>query len=124
MEPVAAPDGVDPVDCGMGGSDSNSEAPNEDDGLNALIPENPVVCGCMGDIEMEGAEVPFVVPVAWLEKPVNESDKFDVVVLITEGEPDVDGLPCDVLGFQSLLNVNEVAMLDMCDPPGGLEGRP
>ncbi len=37
---VAGVDGAD----GMGGSDSSSAAPNDEDGLNALMPLNPVVC--------------------------------------------------------------------------------
>lgn len=59
--------GVLGADCGIGGNDSNSAAPNEEDGLKALIPLNPVFCGCNGaaeEIEIDGAADAAVVAVA------------------------------------------------------------
>lgn len=60
------PPGVVGADCGIGGRDSSSAAPKEEDGLNALSPANPVFCGCNGlaeDTEMDGAEDVAVAPV-------------------------------------------------------------
>jgi len=39
--PVAL--GVVGLDCGIGGSDSNKDAPNDDVGLNGLMPLKPVI---------------------------------------------------------------------------------
>jgi len=59
--------GVVGADCGIGGSDSRSAAPNVDDGLNGLSPPpKPVFCGCRGlagETEMDGAEDVIVAPV-------------------------------------------------------------
>jgi hypothetical protein len=74
--------GVVGSDCGIGGSASSSDAPNDDVGLKVLIPAvNPVVCGRSG------------APVGWLDSavlpvgcPPNEpksgSDKVDPVVVL------------------------------------------
>jgi len=56
---AASSAGVDGSDCGIGGSASSSDAPNDDVGLNALTPAvKPVVCGRNG------------APVGWLDKKV------------------------------------------------------
>lgn len=60
------PEGVGGLDCGIGGSDSSNDAPNEDVGLNALRPVKPVACGWRGAVE-EKAGVAAVLPVGWLE---------------------------------------------------------
>ena len=53
------------VDCGIGGRDSSSEAPNDDVGLNALIPLNPVVCGFNGgENVIDGVVAPVTLDVA------------------------------------------------------------
>ena len=56
---AASSAGVDGSDCGIGGSASSKDAPNDDVGLNALTPAvNPVVCGRNG------------APVGWLDRNV------------------------------------------------------
>lgn len=48
----------------IGGKDSNNDVPNDDEGLNALSPLNPVVCGLSaGDKEVEGEPDAVVAPV-------------------------------------------------------------
>jgi len=37
-----------PSDPGTGGNDSNKEAPNEEEGLNVVMPAKPVVWDCRG----------------------------------------------------------------------------
>ena len=83
------PAGVEGAD-GMGGSDSRSAAPNEDEGLNAFRPLNPVVCRCSGaappadEIEIDGAPPEMeVAPVGWEEteeKRVSENVEPAVVL--------------------------------------------
>lgn len=76
--------GVPGLEPGIGGSDSKSEAPKEDEGLNALRPLKPVICGLsVGDIE--GAALPEVVvaPVGWVERDENmESENPELVVAV------------------------------------------
>jgi len=56
---AASVSGVVGADCGIGGSASSSDAPNDDVGLKALTPPpKPVVCGRKG------------APVGWLDKTV------------------------------------------------------
>lgn len=88
---VASTAGVVGADCGIGGSASRSDAPNDDVGLKALTPAlYPVVCGRNG------------APVGWLESavlpvgcPPNElnagSENVDPVAVV-EG---VEGLALD-----------------------------
>jgi len=62
--PVTA--GVVGPEPGIGGSDSNNEAPKEDDGLNGFRPLNPVRWDLMGGREgtcIEGADEAAVAPV-------------------------------------------------------------
>lgn len=107
---------------GMGGRDSKSAAPKEDDGLNGLRPLKPVFCGCSGaagDTEMDGfdglnepSEV-VVAPVGWLasdEKSVSENIEL---VPVADGAcgPAPAGLP-----WPDLLNENSDATLAMTDP--------
>jgi len=79
---AASSAGVVGADCGIGGSASSSDAPNDDVGLNALSPAvKPVVCGRSGT------------PVSWLDstvlpvgcpptEPKSESEKVDPVVVV------------------------------------------
>jgi hypothetical protein len=74
--------GVVGADCGIGGSASSSDAPNDDVGLNALtLPPKPVVCGRNG------------MPVGWLDNAVlpvgcppselkMESEKVEPVIVV------------------------------------------
>jgi hypothetical protein len=47
--------------CGIGGNDSMSDAPNDDDGLKGLIPPKPVDCGLRVGDTVIGAPEPAVV---------------------------------------------------------------
>ena len=94
-DPAAGVDGCE----GIGGKDSRSAAPNEDDGLNGFRPLKPVVCLCSGpllpapEIEIDGAPpappVELVVP----ENPVgceesdekSESENVEPVVVLDVG---------------------------------------
>jgi hypothetical protein len=88
---VASTAGVVGADCGIGGSASRSDAPNDDVGLKALTPAlYPVACGRNG------------APVGWLDSavlpvgcPLNElnagSESVDPVAVV-EG---VEGLALD-----------------------------
>ena len=56
---LAAPEGL-----GIGGKDSNSDAPKEDEGLNGFSPLNPVVCGLSaGEKDIDGGFDVIVAPV-------------------------------------------------------------
>lgn len=46
--------GVVGADWGIGGSESRRAAPNDEVGLNALSPVNPVVCGCSALMPLAG----------------------------------------------------------------------
>jgi len=79
--PVAL--GVVGPDCGIGGSDSNKDAPKDDVGLNGLRPLKPVIWGFSW---LPGAELEevMVAPVACDdsdEKEENKSDAVDAVVV-------------------------------------------
>lgn len=82
--------GVDGAE-GMGGSDSSKAAPNEEEGLNALRPLNPVVCGRRGappaeDMEMEGALLREVAPVGCEEREEKrESENVEPDVVLEVG---------------------------------------
>jgi len=79
---AASVSGVVGADCGIGGSASSSDAPNDDVGLKALTPPpKPVVCGRKG------------APVGWLDKTVlpvdctpgelkSDVEKVDPVVVV------------------------------------------
>lgn len=77
------------LDPGMGGKDSRSEAPKDEEGLKALSPLNPVIWGLSaGDSEMEGVPPLAVVvaPVGWLDNEENtesENPVPDAVVPVT-----------------------------------------
>lgn len=116
--------GVEGLEAGMGGSDSRRAAPNEDDGLNALRPLNPVVCGRNGalpaeEMEMEGAVVE-VAPVGCEEsdeKRESENVEPDVVLDVgweVSGEANEEP-GCDEPPFESE-NAKEEAMLAMTEP--------
>lgn len=49
-------------DCGMVGRVSRRAAPKEEEGLKALMPPNPVVCGCNGADPAEETDIDGVVP--------------------------------------------------------------
>ena len=78
---------------GMGGRLSRSAAPNEDDGLNAFRPLNPVVCRCSGaappadEIEIDGAPPEMeVAPVGWDETEEKRvSENVEPVVVLDVG---------------------------------------
>jgi len=74
--------GVPGLDPGIGGNDSRSDAPKEDEGLKALSPLKPVICGLSGgDVDSEDA-VP-VAPVGWLPKDENmESGNPELVAVV------------------------------------------
>ena len=55
--------GASRLTCGIGGNDSSNDVPNDEDGLNGLIPPNPVGCGFR--VEDDGVEV--TITVCWLE---------------------------------------------------------
>lgn len=104
--------GVVGADCGMGGSDSRSCAPNDDEGLKALMPEKPVACGCSG-LAPEAEDT--VVPVGWLDNEENteleklEPVREDVVPVLSEGGGDAV-----VLGLL-LPSVNDDATFEMSE---------
>ena len=57
--------GVPGKDPGIGGKDSSSDAPNDDDGLKGFKPANPVIWG-LRELVLDTMEV-LVPPVGWLE---------------------------------------------------------
>lgn len=76
--------GVFWFELGTGGKESNNDAPKFEEGLNALRPVNPVVCGFnAGDDVLEGLlvapeAVALVAPVWWLDSDENmESENVD-----------------------------------------------
>ena len=124
-------EGVDGCD-GMGGSDSRSAVPNDEDGLNGLMPPKPVCWRCIGAVapanptEMDGAPVEFVsavAPVGCVEsEEKSESENVEPEVVLDVG--------CDASGvkFPKLeaplgldeSNVKDVATLAMIDEPFAL----
>lgn len=132
--------GVPPVSSawGIGGSDSSNEAPNDDVGLKAFIPVNPVDCGCSGALKEDPPDVVFVEPVGWLNNdelviavlPVGWLDakleKADDDVPVGFGENAEEGVndgapwlsPCFLEGSidQVLLNANDDATSAIMDP--------
>lgn len=91
--------GVVGADWGMGGSDSSSAAPNEEEGLKAFMPEKPVVCGCSVEgVNAEGEEV-LVAPVGCMDS--EENTEFENV------EPDVVG----DAGFAEVLNSDVLVLI-------------
>jgi len=58
-------EGVAEVDVdAIGGSDSKSEAPKDDVGLNGFNPANPVICGWSElETDIEGIEGTLIMPV-------------------------------------------------------------
>lgn len=74
--------GVPGKDPGIGGKDSSSDAPNDDDGLNGFKPANPVIWG-FRELVLEVIEV-LVPPVGWLENDdeKGESENVDPVVVV------------------------------------------
>jgi len=119
---------------GMGGRDSSSEVPNDEDGLKGLIPPKPVDCGfnMVGDDEIvDGAENTDVVPSALVfEGGIDGLDNvFPAVigVVVLRNDSWFVGLesvlvlaePGAVVGA---LNANKEATLLMFDPvPTGLK---
>lgn len=101
----------------IGGKDSNNDAPKDDEGLNALSPLNPVVCGLsVGDRDIDGGlDVDVdVAPVGWLFNDENtESEKPDPVVAVfcefrNGNAPDEFGrLGTPALSSSALLLLNE-----------------
>ena len=129
------PAGVDGCD-GMGGSDSRSAAPNDDDGLNGLMPPKPVCWRCSGaaappaeDIEMDGAPVEFVsavAPVGCVEsEEKSESENVEPEVVLDVGcdasgaKPPALAFCVAPVGFDES-NANDVATLAMIDDPFAL----
>lgn len=128
----AAP-GVLGLEPGMGGKESNSDAPKLDVGLNAFIPGKPVVWGCnvLGDeVPLVPAKVvPFVVadaPVGWPDSDENmesENAEPDVAVFceLRNGKlPNELGKPDVPFLFSSafpLLSENSEATLAMSPFP-------
>ncbi|PIL25249.1 hypothetical protein GSI_13138 [Ganoderma sinense ZZ0214-1] len=117
----------------MGGSDSKSAAPKDEDGLNGLMPPKPVCWRCIGappaeDIEMDGAPVEFVCAVAPVgcdeseEKSESENVEPEVVLDVgcdASGErPPKLGFCVTPAGLDS--NANDVATLAMIDGPFAL----
>jgi hypothetical protein len=110
--------GVVGPDCGIGGSDSNKEAPKDDVGLNGLMPLKPVIWGFSRSPEGDMEEVVEVIVelvgcVDCGEKEENkESDA--VVVVCVLGVPKLLGLnlPSD---FRP--NAKDEATLDIDDSP-------
>lgn len=97
--PLDRPDASLPVAAGVVGAEpgivSRRLAPNEDDGLNGLIPPKPVACGARafpppgGESEIEGVEDVAVAPVGFIERAEKiESEKPD----------DVDAVLCGASG--------------------------
>ena len=134
-DPAAGVDGWE----GMGGRDSRSAAPNEDDGLNGLSPVKPVVCLCNGpllpapEIEIDGAPpaelfVVAVNPVGCEESAEKrESENVEPVVVLDVGcDASAEKLPepglwlwfCVPPGFDES-NAKDDAMLAMTDDPLG-----
>lgn len=115
-------------DCGIGGRDSRSAAPNEEDGLKGLMPAKPVVCGMsepdgIGTLSDGAPDVLNVLesalaPVGWLESEEKRvSEKIEVEVPVGElGCAEEPNPPVDPLG---LLKENEEATLAMVDWPAG-----
>ena len=113
----------------MGGKDSSRAAPNEDDGLNGLMPPKPVCWRCSGaaappaeDIEMDGAPVEFVTavaPVGCVEsEEKSESENVEPEVVLDVGcdasgaKPPALAFCVAPVGFDES-NANDVATLAM-----------
>lgn len=118
--------GVVGADCGMGGNESSKCAPNEDDGLNGLIPEKPVICGFNEgeETDIEGAEDVVevtVAPVGWLcRNDENVDDEVVEVFCADRGDAPkgVDELdrPATPVLFSPIFKLeNDEAMLDISD---------
>jgi hypothetical protein len=75
--------GVVGADCGIGGSVSSSDAPNDDVGLNVLIPAlKPVVCGRSGGMPVGWLDI-AVFPVGCpLSELKMESEKVEPVAVV------------------------------------------
>ena len=90
--------GVVGSDCGIGGSASSSDAPNDDVGLKVLIPEvNPVVCGRSG------------APVGWLDSAV-------LPVGCTPSEPKTDPEKVDPVVVDAVLGLVGVDVVVLGEP--------
>jgi len=116
--------GVVGADCGIGGRVSSSDAPNDEVGLNALIPAlKPVACGRSGEPVgwLENAVLPVGCP---LTDPKSVSEKAEPVVVdvaalvgvetvVPVPGPDVvnDVVSCGTGGLPELPARNEDATL-------------
>ena len=120
------PDGVVGAE-GMGGRDSRSAAPNEDEGLNAFRPLKPVVCRGMGappaeEMEMDGAPpLTEVAPVGCEESEEKRvSEKAELVIVLDvgceeSGDVSDDELCCALLPDLLESNMKEDATLVIID---------
>lgn len=93
--------GVDGSDCGIGGSASSSDAPNDDVGLNALTPPvKPVVCGRNGAPVgwLDRKVLPVGCPPSELKSRLEEVEPVDVVAVRLVGvEVSILGEPKEVI---------------------------
>ena len=99
---AASSAGVDGSDCGIGGSASSKDAPNDDVGLNALTPAvYPVVCGRNGAPVgwLDRNVLPVGCPLSELKGELEEVEAVDVVVVRLVGvQVSILGEPNEVVG--------------------------
>lgn len=124
--------GVVGLDCGIGGSDSNKDAPNDDVGLNGLIPLKPVIWGFnwppKGD--MEGVEEVMVAPVGCVDSGEKEENEESDAVSAVAVEDALWGLSIpeplgpNLLSSDFRPNAKDEATLDIDDSPPNAPGGP
>lgn len=111
--------GVVGPDCGIGGSDSNKEAPKDDVGLNGLMPLKPVIWGFSWSPEddMEGAVEVMVALGGCVDCGEKEENKESdgIVVVCVLGIPKPLGLKLPSSDFRP--NAKDEATLDIDDSP-------
>ena len=62
----------------LAGIESSNEAPNDEDGLKAFKPANPVAWDVSGLDRLLELEETVVAPVAWLESELENKDEAEV----------------------------------------------
>lgn len=118
--------GVVGPDCGIGGSDSNKEAPKDDVGLNGLMPLKLVIWGFSLSPEggMEGVVEVMVAPVDCVDDGEKEENKESDAVVVVCGLSIPKLLGLNLLSSDFRPNVKDEATLDIDDSPPEVPGGP
>lgn len=118
--------GVVGPDCGIGGSDSNKEAPKDDVGLNGLMPLKPVIWGFSWSPEsdMEGVLEVMVAPVGCVDSGEKEENKESDAVVVVCGLSIPEPLGLNFLSSGFRPNAKDEATLDIDDSPPEAPGGP